>query len=254
MIWIFALEIRSQCWAQQQPDFTGNDILSSTVDTDHHLPSMFTAPWNSMSSDDLTSGSLEHQVPSEGGLQQLLQSTPPLPRPSKVSESVRNLAAPSWKILEGPERSVLIFCNSPNLSAWKLAALIYVFFASIWFNQFWRWDSPTFCRLADLCSISHQNHTHGFCMVLPILCLRKDLCRISAPVYFAAEAQPESQAAHCQPSDKIKLWRLYENAKRWIGSVYNVCRRTSRIPLVTSQVENCHPKQKTTSIPPTPSY
>ena len=56
-----------------------------------------------MSSDDLTSGSLEHQVPSVGGLQPLLQSTPPLPRPSKVSKSVRNSQrniGKSWKILE----------------------------------------------------------------------------------------------------------------------------------------------------------
>jgi hypothetical protein len=45
----------------------------------------------------------------------------------------------------------------------------------------------------------------GLYMVSPTLRLREDLCRISAPVYFAAEAQPESQAAHCQPSDKIKL-------------------------------------------------
>ena len=79
-----------------------------------------------MSSDDLVnfaSGSLEHQVPSVGGLQQLLQSTLPLPRPSqsqqisaKLSSSFLEDIPKSWKILEILNLSVCI----------KFAALIYL--------------------------------------------------------------------------------------------------------------------------------
>ena len=110
-------------------------------------------------------------------------------------------------------------------------------FVLIWFNRFLKMSFSNFLQTCGF--VQHitpksnpncQNQMFGLYMVSPTLRLWEDLCRISAPVYFAAEAQPESQAAHCQPSDKIKLWRLYDNAKEWLGSVYNVCRRTSRIP------------------------
>ena len=111
-------------------------------------------------------------------------------------------------------------------------------FVLIWFNRFLKMSFSNFLQTCGFVqhvtskskSLFDAFQSFGFYMVSPTLRLREDLCRISAPVYFAAEAQPESQAAHCQPSDKIKLWRLYDNAKEWPGSVYNVSRRTSCIP------------------------